>query len=170
MMDIFCEYILKKGKTVKDYLYETGIVLAACIFTYLMLGISQYTFGAWLLLICIAWYGVYMFIKFRGIEYEYTLTNSEMDIDRIKGKSKRKRIISVNFKNVELCANVNDKNYYDEEKDKERKILDFTGISENDIYFADFTNDKGKIRMYFQPSEKMKEGLGLVNPRNVHIS
>ena len=170
-MDIFCEYIVRHKKTAIDYLIIVGIEIAAVLLSFLILLFYNYTFGLGLLLIAAVWYGAYLVIRSRFVEYEYALTNNELDIDKIMAKKKRKRIITVDFKHIDICAAVKDSAYSSEFNNGQSitKTYDFSGLSEYEVYFADFADSDGRTRILFNPTDKMKDSLRLINPRAVHI-
>ena len=173
MMDVFCEYIVKKKINVVDVLkvmaiWVFAILLSAVLF---VLGTSFLGGGVGIVLVAIVFYLAFILAKNSYVEFEYALTNNELDIDKILGRSKRKRIITVDFKTVDICACVNDENYRSEYNNTAsiKKIINVTGLSEYDVYFVDFQNEDGKIRLLFQPTGKMKDGLAKINPRTIHI-
>ena len=170
-MDIFCEYIVKKRIGVIDVLKLIAFASLAVILAYLVLMFGSLFLGAGigLILASVVLYFAFKFSKEVFVEYEYALTNNELDIDKILGRSRRKRIITVNFKTVEICASINDDRFTSEYNTSVVKTLDVTGKSDNEIYFVDFTTDKGRTRVLFQPTDKMKDGLKLVNPKAIHI-
>ncbi len=169
-MDIFCEYIVKHKNTAVDLLIPTGGYIAATILTFIIMLFSQYLFGLGFLLIAAVWYGAFILMRSRYVEYEYILTNNEMDIDKIMAKKRRKRVITVNFKHIEICAKVDDPVYSSQYANKPEKIYDFTGNSEYDVYFVDFHGQDKRTRILFHPTDKMKENLRLINPGAVHLS
>ncbi len=168
-MDIFCEFIVKKKFSFLDILKLVGLVVAAiilaCVFL-LFLGS-----GLGMILAVGVIYFAYILSKGVFIEFEYALTNNELDIDKILARSRRKRVITIDFKNIEICANINDEKYSNEYKSTASitKTLDVTGICDNDVYFVDFAGEKGKTRVLFQPTDKMKDAMKLINPRCIHI-
>lgn len=170
-MDIFCEYIVKHKKTVVDYLIIAGIELAAVLLTFIVMLFYNYTFGFGLFIIAAIWYGAYIVIRSRFVEYEYALTNNELDVDKIMAKKRRKHMLTVDFKHIDICAAVNDPTYVYEFNNSQSiaKTYDFSGASEYEVYFADFADSEGKIRILFNPTDKMKDSLRLINPRAVHI-
>ena len=169
-MDFFSEYIVKRRKTVVDYLIIAGFYFAAFLLSIIFFLTSQWTLGLWTLLVAASWFGAFWLSKSRYIEFEYALTNNELDIDKILAKSRRKRLITVNFKQIDICAKTDDINFANEFKNAPEKVYDCTGMSENDTYFVDFNTSDQKTRVIFQPTDKMKENMRLINPRAVHIS
>ncbi|MCX7714335.1 MAG: DUF6106 family protein [Clostridia bacterium] len=171
-MDIYIEHIVKHKKTIKDYAAVTGIIVGALVLSMACLLFRAYLFGLSFIVIALICYGAYMLITSLNIEYEYILTNGELDIDKIIAKRGRKRIITVNFKEVELCARVNDAKFQNEYKNTQSigQTLFLAGdIKSEGIYFADFHQDGVKKRVLFEPNERIIEGIKKINPRNVYV-
>ena len=171
VMDIFCECIVKHKKSIIDYLIVAATAAGALFLSFILFLISHLTFGLSPILIFLLCYGAYLIARTRFVEYEYILTNNELDIDKIAAKSKRKHMLTVDFKHIEVCAAVDDENYGDFYNNTQgiMKKYDFSGM-ENNLYFADFITDSGKYRILFSPSETLLENLTKINSRNVHIS
>lgn len=170
-MDVFIEYIVKKKKTAQDYLKAVGIVLACVIVWMLLLMFNRYLMGLGLFLIVGAGWGAWKLIQGINVEYEYILTNSEMDVDRIVAKMRRKRMLSMDFKTIELCARCDDPNFRHEFENTESiaKTYDVRG-GENQEYFVDYAaGESGKTRILFCPNEKMLESIKKMAPRTVHL-
>jgi len=106
MGDVFKEQLVAKKRTIKDYILVILIMLVAIVlllFVIPMLG----TFS--LLAVALILFGTYWLIQRFDIEYEYILTNDELDVDKIIGKSKRKKLLTVSVKEFEIMAHVNGK-------------------------------------------------------------
>lgn len=189
-MDVFMEYLIKRKRDVKDNILVALIILAAAVLTVVLLAVlfilsmsfagsqegagqfSSMFFGLGLLLIAGMWYGAYILINHRSIEYEYILTNSEIDIDKIMAKKGRKRIISFDFKDADIVANINDEEHNADYKNPsgEIKVHDFTGNKANgNVYFADISIEGERTRILFQPTSRMLESIRKFNPRKVFI-
>ena len=172
MMDIFCEYIVKKRVEALDILKLVGIIVAAIALSFAAMFIELVSgLGIGFMLVAVVIYFAYLFSKFIYTEFEYALTNHELDIDKILGRSRRKRIITVDFKTVEICASVNDEKYKSEFNNTASitKTINATGKTDYEIYFVDFSGEGGKTRVLFQPTDKMKDALKKINPRTIHI-
>lgn len=97
-MDNICEQLVSKTRTGADTAKIIGImigtILLASVFMFIVLAfgltvmilpsVGVLALGIWLLS------GV-------NIEYEYIITNNEMDIDKIIGRRKRKRMITIDI-------------------------------------------------------------------------
>lgn len=103
-MDVFCEQLVKKKTTAMDWLKRIGIVFAGLILIYCgffilpAFGSLFSTIGG--LLAIAAGYGVWYLITYMNTEYEYILTNGEVDIDKILAQRKRKRLITFKIRDV----------------------------------------------------------------------
>lgn len=172
-MDIFTEFIVKKKKETADYLIAAGLIFAALLLTFIFLFtiVSKYLFGMGLLLAVGAWWGAIYLIRMRNVEFEYILTNAELDVDKIMARRRRKRVISVNFKEIEVCARIHDPDFKRQYDNKEGvTILNLAGdLAEENVYFADFSKDGAKKRILFQPNEKIIESVKKLNPRAVNL-
>jgi hypothetical protein len=174
-MDMYSEYIIKHKKNTKDYLIIVGYILLGVILSLLSLMLTMLfkypLFGIAFLLIACIWYGVYVFSATRNVEYEYIFTNGEMDIDKIIAKRGRKRVLSINFKEIERCACIHDPKFKHEyENDSQRKVYDFSSGKETEqVYFVDYRTEEGTKRMLIEPPEKMIEQIRQTNPNAVFI-
>ncbi|MDD6483521.1 MAG: hypothetical protein PUF72_02975 [Clostridiales bacterium] len=181
MNDIFMEYMLRKQKDQKDIMIITGLAVLAVILSLVLIILmfsvaaamqtGQGIFSIGFLLLAGVWYGFYLLVGMRSVEFEYILTNSEMDIDKIMSKKARKRIASFDFKSAEIVACIDDNAHNADYRNKTvTDVLDVCGNKAlSPVYFADvLMNDKPK-RILFQPTSKMLETIRKYNPRNVFI-
>ena len=188
-MDIFMEYLIKRHKDTKDYILTVLIGAGATVLSVVMLctmfilsfsmssseGTAQFssiitTIG--LLLVAGMWWGAVKLINLRSVEFEYILTNSELDVDKVIAKKGRKRVVSVDFKDIEIMANINDNDHNSEYKNKKEniKLYDVTGNKANgNVYFVDTAIDGASARILFQPTSKMLESIRKYNPRNIFV-
>lgn len=97
-MDTFFEQIIKKNKGAKEW----TIILAT------VLGGLVLLFAAWLFvgqffIIALAGviYGAYLLITAQNMEYEYCVTNGDIDVDQIIARRKRRRLVSVAGRKIE---------------------------------------------------------------------
>lgn len=186
-MDFYMEYMIKKKKDGKDMAIIAVIIALGVVLTLAMLAvifaaafalagsqISSFAFSIGFVLIALIWYGAYLLLSMRNIEYEYILTNSEIDFDRIMSKKGRKRVASFDFTEAEICASIedNEHNYAYKNQTQDVKVLDLTGDkTRGSVYFVDYSDsDKNqKMRVLFQPTSRMIEAIRKSSPRNVFI-
>ncbi len=183
-MDLFLEYLVQKKRDTKDKLIIAGVILAAILLTVALLClmmvirfntsaesmVGQTVFSIGLLLVAGVWYGAYLLIGMTNIEYEYIVTNNEIDIDKILSKRGRKRLVTIDVHNVSVMAKVNDDSCNDVYKNPPQnvKVLNYSAMNDNlDTYFADCSVDETRTIVVFQATDKMIEGLWKYNPRAV---
>ncbi len=185
--DVYLEYLVKKKKTGGQAALVALICLLGIVLSFVFLaltfvvgvsmqqagtGIGQIVSFVGLLLIAAVWYGAYLLITMQNVEYEYILTNSELDIDKIMSKKGRKPIVSFDFKDITVCAAVEDNEHNGDYKNiKADKVYDVVGdASRGGVYFADRIGEKGeRIRVLFQPTSKMITSAKKYNHRNIFL-
>lgn len=174
MTDICIEELIARKKSSKDYaftaLYLTTGAVVSVVLLFIGLIFSQYVLPFVPLLIAAAWYGVYFLLSKRNVEYEYSVINHYLDIDKITSKKNRKRLVSIDIKNASLMANIKDDNANDVYKTlpPNAKILDCGGNNENlDTYFIDCVIDSQRTIVLFQPSSRIIDALWKFNPKAV---
>jgi len=172
-MDIFLEQIIKKKKDSRDRLLTLLMILSAATVTVTLLLINMSGMeGLQLVLIGGSWYGAYLLIRRRRLEYEYCFTNGELDIDVIRARRKRYHAISVRAKEIAICANIFDdahkERYLDASGIKRQYDMASTPDSRN-VYFVDFRRNGERMRLLFEPTRKMLAAMKKYNPANIHI-
>ena len=157
MLDMFTECLLTRKKSAKDRLKQFPFVLIGLVVTLLWVMYMAGTLlsGVGLAAVVMVWWWAYIQITNRNLECEYTVTNGEVDIDVIKGKRKRERIVSIRPKDIEKVAPVQmlDGETFSAEIDAS------ANDDRYDVYFilADVKGVKTKILV--NPSKKMLDIL-----------
>ena len=170
-MEIFVEDLVKRQNSGKTTLIKAGIAFAAII-------LSIVAFMACTLIKAISFFGIFIvagiiygawyLIRSYNLEFEYILTNGILDVDKIIAQSKRKRLTSVDLKNIEIMAPVNPS--YRREYDGEgiAKKIDASTGGERKEYFIKFSSGKdGMTVLRFNPDERILKGAHMASPRKV---
>ena len=165
--DSFNEKLVAKKKSAKDIAIFIGILIAGFFLIYNILMFAGYLRHIFMFLIAAVFYGMYQALICLNVEYEYALTNGELDIDKITAQRRRKRIISVDTKDFEYFAPLNDEHKAVYNGEYAKKIDVFSSPDAKDIYFAYFFKNGQKIRLAFQPSEKMIDAIKFKMPRSM---
>ena len=99
--DIFVEEMVVRRKSAWNLLLSAGIVVLA-----LALVIAVWLFIPFIgsALMVIVLFAAYLGIKFQYVEYEYSFTNGDLDIDKIMAKRKRKRMVEINHQKIKVMA------------------------------------------------------------------
>lgn len=185
MEDVYLEYLIKKKKDGKQIAIVAVVSVLAAVISlalfYFMFALAyassmagapfgSFIFGIGLVLVAFAWYGAYLVITMQNIEFEYILTNSELDIDKILSKKGRKSFASFDFKDVTVCASIDDEAHAHEYNTLIDKTYDAVGdYSRGGVYFADYTENGDRIRVLFQPTYKMISTAKRFNMRNIFV-
>lgn len=169
-MDIFLEQIVEKRSTGIDVLKKVGIVLAAviiCAFAILILPqISQLLATLNVFIVVAAGYGAWYLITSMNVEYEYILTNGEIDIDKIIARRKRKRLITVNTRQFTAFGPYRPQEHANETYTS--TIMACSSINDPNTYYAVCEHSKfGKCILIFNPNEKIIETAKQFMKRNV---
>ena len=88
------------------------------------------------------------------VEFEYAITEGDIDIDKIINKSKRTKILSIRLRKFEIIAPVlSDK--YSEEYKSLKKVDCSANLEPSATYFAVYTDENERKCLLFDPSQKM---------------
>jgi len=175
-MDSFCEHLVKRKKRTSEKISCVVLIIIALIFTVFAvlwlwpLVLSLFRDAATLVfpLIVAVWWGVLILIKRYNIEYEYALTGSDIDVDKIINQKKRQRIISSSLRTMAIVAPLSSAHYTDEYKNM--ITLDCSCGDSETAFFAVYNADGQQKCMIFTPSEKMLEHMKLYCREKFHLS
>lgn len=172
-MDVFFEQIIRRKPNTAQMVVKIGFIVTTIALIGMLLFWSVIFIGTIispiLMLACVGiGYGARWYVKRMYVEYEYSITNGDFDIDRIIGKSKRDRIISTN------CHDFEEFGVYDEKAKEKLSHRDFNAkvmaanLNEEGLYYA-VVNHKniGSVLVVIQPDERIKEALKKFVPRIV---
>lgn len=167
-MVTYHEYIVKRKKTPKDYLVCVGTPLIGLIVAYILTGVL-FMIPAVSFLVPAMWAGVIWLsvrlIGSRNIEFEYLLTDCDLDVDKIINKNRRKRVISTYRKEIiAMAPKGSDKlpsNWESLTK------IDATSSPDDEGVFVLVVQQDVQKAVLFQPTEKMIETMVMRNPRKV---
>ena len=166
MGDIFNEYLVKRKNGPKQLLYK-GLIGVAAIG---LMALALYFLGVFALLVIVG-VGVGIFFAYKefDVEYEYAVTNDELDIDKITSRERRKNILTVNIKTIEILAPANGEHSAKMKNKSIRRTLDCSsGINDSRRWFAIFDDPKaGKTLLIFDPPKKMRNAIRTFIPRSV---
>jgi hypothetical protein len=173
-MDVFFEYLFEKKQDGKDWAIKLGVSVGAAfvsLFAFALLapiaGVGQFA----LLVAAAVIYFSYILIRNRNVEYEYIFTNGDLDVDVIRGRKARKRLVSVASKNLQLMARTDDPDYRRsfENQSVLRRVSAVYDPKKGWQYSVLFTDREGKTTVLaFQPPERLLEEMRKYNRLKVH--
>ncbi len=155
MNDIFIEQIVRKKKSSKDTLRAIGGFVAAGIVTLISVSIIPGLFP--LVLLGTAFLAYFNSI-FCNIEYEYQFTNTELDIDAIYNKQRRKKKISLNLKDSVIIYNSS--NQSSANQYSKVKAIDYSSGNEGITTYNIITNINGvQTKLIIEPNENLVNAM-----------
>ena len=160
-MDLFIEKIVVRKRTASDYLQLAGVVFVGIMFLFAM-GfvelpdiVNQFTLFIWVAI----FYGIFRFSKSKNIEFEYAVTNGDMDVDKIIAQKKRKRVFSGHCRDYDIIAKVRSDKYTQNYASIPNKVFAVTSMNDDDVYFLVAQYKGSRTIVYFQPNEKMMKSF-----------
>lgn len=154
-MDRFNEQLVAKKADGKDKLIRILIIAAAAIFT--AVSVIATVIFAMPMLILIGGGVCYLAWWMYGntyLEYEYIITNNDLDIDKIIGKRKRKRLISIKLSTVTEFGQYKDGRTGE---GADATVVAADGTQENTWYIVCSHANYGKLLVLFSPEEDTVE-------------
>ncbi len=163
-MDTFVEQIVKKKKTAVDFLIMMAIAFAA-----FLVSVAIYVYISFLLpfVVLVVW-GAWWLITNRNIEFEYSYTNGEMDVDCIIAQRRRKRLCSVKCGKVEAFGLLS-KAQLQGRKFDHTVMAAPTPNAEENFYFIYRSKKHGNTLVIFQPDERVQKAFISSLPRLMQI-
>lgn len=158
-MDNFAEQLVKKKATGSEKTKNTVILIAGIAVTFITGAYSLFSIGRGIvtfIMIMVAaavGFATFFFHRSTKVEYEYTFTNGELDIDKIINQTKRKEMLTVQVSKFTSFGRYDDNS--PEETSDMTVIMATDNIAEHE-YYADFPHeDYGSTRLVFAPNEKV---------------
>ncbi len=171
-MDSFMEHMIKQRRKGADILKSILLIIAAIILSLLITPIFivfPEAISIWPLTIAAIFYGAYRLICRFSIEYEYVLTNGELDIDKIIHRKRRKRLITIHSKSFIEFGKVDSAKASSTDKKELTKIIDASANSPvHPDYYAVFFKNGQKMKLIFNPTQKMIDEFKVYAPRVIN--
>ncbi len=165
-MDTYSEQLVPRVSTgsdkIKKILISVGGILLASILMWLAI---VFSFFSLILLVFVVLGGSVWLISNMDVEYEYIITNDEMDIDKIIGRRKRKRMITLDLRSAE------DFGVYPAAEDikVDATVHATTGYEKDAHYLLVQHGSYGKVMLIFNPNEKTREAIMQEVPNQLRI-
>ncbi len=151
MSDIFIEQIIVKKKTTKDSFRAVGGFVAAILVTFFSFAFIP---GFFPVVLIGTGFLAYLNSTLCNIEYEYQFTNTELDIDAIYNKQRRKKKTSLNLKESVIIYNSSNTTHANQYKNL--KTIDYSsGIEGNNTYNIIANHKNVQTRFIIEPNETL---------------
>lgn len=171
-MDEFLEVLVQKRPDTKTVIYKAligaGLLLLTVLIFFLSLVLFQFFF-IFILILIGAVYGSYRLMGRLNVEFEYILTNTDLDVDKITARRTRKRLITINLRDMEIMAPADGSHVNDFSGSQVRTVFDASSDREAEGTYFIVGNDSshGLFKLYFTPDKRIIDAAHLLAPRKV---
>jgi hypothetical protein len=170
MQDVFIEYMVKRQSTVIQTILKILLVIgavvvaaAAMLFSGLLGEMLSFLGTA---VAAGAIFGAYLLISGMNVEYEYSVTNGDLDVDQITAQRRRKRLVSVNCKEVEAFGRYKAEEH--QNKTYQTKIMACDNPLNEELWYCVIRlKQSGTTLVVFNASPKMLDGIKRFLPRPI---
>ena len=171
MNDVFIERMVKKKFEPLDLLIVLGVVAAAFLVSGvgLVVGVFIYAFPMiFIVAVTAAVFGAYKLISMRMLEFEYSLTNGFVTVDKIINKSSRKRLTSFECSSCEDIGTFKDQEERLKTRSFDARIYATQFADRRDSWYMIVRSTKtGKTLVVFDPDEDLQEAIKKFIPRSL---
>lgn len=165
MNEMYAEWLVKR-KTPAYALLLKIVMGVLCVIAF-FLSVSP-VFGILGVLILFA-VGALTYLVFRNseVEFEYLYVANQLSIDRIYGKSKRKKAWEGSMEDIQIVAPTGSAEAKDQETTN-MKVLDFSShMPEAKTYTLISQSGGEKTKIIFEPNDKLLHCMKMTAPRKV---
>lgn len=163
-MDHYNEQLVRKLSEPKDMAVRVLIIFVNLVVIFITVT-AMILFGFLPLIIVAggACYLAYMLMSNTFIEYEYIVTNNDLDIDKIAGKRKRKRLVTVKLNTVRDWGE-----YTGKEQVNVNATVMASDASGYDAWYLVAEHEKhGTILVIFTPTEETLSNINFGVPHGI---
>jgi len=172
MQDVFIEYMVKRQRTAKTSLLKLLIIVGAIVLAVMLFIFSGFLgafsfFGAIFAVGLL--YGGYFLVTSMNLEFEYSITNGEMDVDKIVAQRKRRRLVTVKWRDIEAFGRYIPSEHAGKTYGTKIFACD-TPYNEDLWYCVTRAPQKGQVTqvfLVFNASEKMLEAIKKYLPKQI---
>lgn len=171
--DIFVERMIKRKIQGLDVLIIIGILLAALLIS--VLGIIIGTFIMFnpmisLLILAACVFGAYKLIGTRLLEYEYSITNGFVAVDKIMNRAKRKRMTAFESDTCEDIGLYREAEARLKQRAFDNRIFATEFGDHRDAWYMIVQSSKtGKTLLVFNPNEEFLDAVKRFIPRQLRF-
>jgi len=164
MLDFYTEQIVKKKKGIVGWSILAAILVGAIAIIYVGLLMPQ----LFLMIMLGVGFGMWYLIGTQNVEFEYCVTNGDIDIDQIVAQRRRKRIVSVRGQKLQTIAPLTEDALKGKKVD--RFVMAAPSLNEEGNWYFTYTSKKsGFTAVVFQPNEKVLYSIHRGLPRLAQI-
>lgn len=161
MFDISIEQILKVKPPGKAIIIKT-LMIIVCIFSAFLV---IYAIGVLTLALMVVF--TFFVFQYYNAEYEYSLVDTSLDVDRIMARSRRSRLGTYDFSKMEIMAPAGHAKLETYERMNCRVSNYASGYCPEKEYVVFLNNNREMIQLILEPNEEMLSAIEKIAPRKV---
>ena len=149
------------------------LLLAGLFVVFILMNFILIQFIGTIVLLVIAGivYLVYRLVTSINLEYEYILTNSDIDVDMIINARRRKRMTTVNLRSVECFAQKKSPEFNRFSNSRGiKKLFACRDAADDNTCFVVYTEGEQTKMLFFDPNEKIADRIKTLNPQKTFLS
>lgn len=168
MNDIFVEQLVKR-KASASVIFLRVLVYVAVILLAIPFLFTQLFFITIPIAVIAAFFIARYLLSRLKLEFEYSLTNSDLDIAMIVGGRKRNEMLSTTVSDMEFIAPVCSKYIVEFQNANIKTTYNATSSDKSENrWFILFRKDGNLCRLIFEPKEQIIDGIERYKPYIVH--
>lgn len=160
-MDTFVEQLVERFPSAGIKARRALTALAAGFLSLFILFVSLFVFPMLIVLAVGVVYLAWVIIRETQVEYEYILTGTELDIDKVMGRRRRKRMITLQLSRAKEWGQGEPQS----SAGTKATVVAHSG-REGELWYLIADNEKigGSVLLYFSPNEHMAFAMNGVMP------
>lgn len=163
MNDAYAEWLVKRKTPVYSYVINGFMVFVTviCVFLALITNIAG------VIAMFLAGGTTYFLIRNTNVEFEYLYVTGQLSIDKILGRSKRKKAWECSMDEIQIIAPA-DSYMLKDYQNQNTKVMDFTSGQAGNKVYAVIANSRGQsVKVLIEPNDKMLQCFRRTAPRKV---
>ena len=162
MNDSYVELLIRQ-KATKETAIKKAALIAGMVICAMLIILFSALATIWLLGI----FGlVYLWKRVDTVEFEYVYCNGEVDIDKIMGMQSRKRLLSIDAKDMEVLAPTGSPELRPYQN---VKVYNCSSNTEKKTYEMVAKVKNKTARVIFEPNDEILQGMRFYAPRKVFL-
>lgn len=171
MGDVFIERMVKKKFESKDMMILAAVIVGIILVSFIGFFVGMVIIGFPMLTVLIsagAVFGGYKLISMRMLEFEYSLTNGFIAVDKIMNRSTRKRITSFESDTCEDIGKYTENEARLKTRSFDTRVFATQFDDHRDSWYMIVRSGKtGKTLVVFNPDEDLLEAIKKFIPRQL---
>lgn len=164
-MELFYEFLVKKELTIKDKISTILYVAVVLFLSIFGVGMNSFIFMFAPFIFVMSFVAIYYIIVYSFVEFEYILVNDELDIDKIMGKRKRKKLITIKRSDIVSIGRVSSGEYEDYKRRSNRVVKAISSERKDDNCYIALCDSKNTLVII----DNNDDILNAMNKRRINI-